>query len=97
MVTEQRRSMEGLLTHVGTADCFITLPHPALECGIVTAWWQCQVEANTAMRGDSTKPTNGSGNLTRVYRQRHAPYHRLSRNTGRRQLQVCVRPRTDDS
>src|SRR3989449_10839577 len=51
MVSEHRRSMEGLLTHVGTADCFITLPHPALECGIVTAWWQCQVEANTAMRG----------------------------------------------
>ena len=50
MVTEHRRSMEGLLTHVGTADCFITRPHPALECGIVTAWWQCQVEANTAMR-----------------------------------------------
>jgi len=41
--------MEGLLTHVGTADCFIALPHPAPECGIVTAWWQCQVEADPAM------------------------------------------------
>ena len=50
MVTEHRRSMEGLLTHVGTADCFIALPHPALECGIVTAWWQCQVEEDPAMR-----------------------------------------------
>ncbi len=50
MVTEHRPSMEGLLTHVGRADCFITLPHPALECGIVTAWWQCQVEADPAMR-----------------------------------------------
>jgi len=39
--------MEGLLTHVATADCFITTPHPALECGIVTAWWQCQVEPDT--------------------------------------------------
>ncbi len=43
-------SMEGLLTHVGTADCFIALPHPALECGIVTAWWQCQVEGDPAIR-----------------------------------------------
>jgi len=41
--------MEGLLTHVATADCFITTPHPALECGIVTAWWQFQVEADTAL------------------------------------------------
>ncbi len=44
--------MEGLLTHVATADCsadcFITTPHPAVECGIVTAWWQFQVEADTA-------------------------------------------------
>ncbi len=46
--------MEGLLTHVATADCFITLPHPALECGIVTAWWQSQVEA------DPAKPFAGS-------------------------------------
>jgi hypothetical protein len=41
--------MEGLLTHIATADCFITAPHPALECGIVTAWWQCQVEADTVV------------------------------------------------
>jgi len=40
--------MEGLLTHVATADCFITLPHAALECGIVTAWWHSQVETDTA-------------------------------------------------
>jgi hypothetical protein len=39
--------MEGLLTHVATADCFITTPHLALECGIITAWWQFQVEADT--------------------------------------------------
>ena len=50
MATEHRPSMEGLMTHAGSADCFITLPHPALECGIVTAWWQCQVEANKAMQ-----------------------------------------------
>jgi hypothetical protein len=50
MLTEHTHSMEGLLTHVGTADCFITLPHPALKCGIVTAWWQCQVEADPAMQ-----------------------------------------------
>jgi len=43
-------STEGLLTHVGRADCFLTLPHPALECGIVTAWWQCRVEADPAMQ-----------------------------------------------
>ena len=56
--------MEGLLTHVGTADCFITLPHPALECGIVTAWWQCQVEAKSAMRGGSPRSSNGSGKFS---------------------------------
>jgi hypothetical protein len=42
--------MEGLLTHVAAADCFITLPHAALDCGIFTAWWQCQVEAAPAMQ-----------------------------------------------
>jgi hypothetical protein len=53
--------MEGLLTHVATADCFMTLPHPALECGIVTAWWQSEVEGDPAMpRG--TRTSNGSGN-----------------------------------
>jgi hypothetical protein len=40
--------MEGLLTHVATADCFITPPHPALDCGIVTAWWQYQVKGTRA-------------------------------------------------
>ena len=50
MLTEHTHSMEGLLTHAGSADCFITLPHPALQCGIVTAWWQCQVEADPAMQ-----------------------------------------------
>ncbi len=48
MLTERTHTMEGLLTHVAAADCFITAPHPALECGILTAWWQCQVEADTA-------------------------------------------------
>jgi hypothetical protein len=50
MLTEPTHTMEGLLTHVATSDCFITTPHPALECGIVTAWWQSQVEADTASR-----------------------------------------------
>ena len=52
MLTEQTHSMEGMLTHVAAADCFITLPHPALECGIVTAWWHSQVEGegDTATR-----------------------------------------------
>jgi hypothetical protein len=44
------RHMEDLLTHVAMADCFLTQPHPALECGIVTARWQSQVEGDTAMR-----------------------------------------------
>jgi hypothetical protein len=48
MLTEHTQSTEGLLTHVGMADCFIALPHPALECGIVTAWWQSRLE-----RGDT--------------------------------------------
>ena len=51
MLTEHTHSTEGLLTHVGMADCFITRPHRALECGIVTAWWQTQVEGDTAMQG----------------------------------------------
>ncbi|HEV2748953.1 MAG TPA: hypothetical protein VGV12_00360 [Gemmatimonadales bacterium] len=42
--------MEGLLTHLATSDCFVTQPHPALECGIVTAWWRCHEEADTALR-----------------------------------------------
>jgi hypothetical protein len=43
--------MEGLLTHVAKADCFLTLPHSALECGIVTAWWR-GVEAEPAQRDE---------------------------------------------
>ncbi|HEX9283076.1 MAG TPA: hypothetical protein VF882_04750 [Gemmatimonadales bacterium] len=50
MLTEHTHPLESLLTHVGSADCFITLPHPALQCGIVTAWWQSQVEGDTLMR-----------------------------------------------
>ena len=42
--------MEGLLTHLATTDCFVTQPHRALECGIVTAWWRCHEEADTATR-----------------------------------------------
>ena len=50
MLTEPTGTVEGLLTHVATSDCFLTRPHPALECGIVTAWWQSQVDAGTATR-----------------------------------------------
>ena len=50
MLTEHAHTMEGLLTHVARTECFVTQPHPALECGIVTAWWRCQEEADTAMR-----------------------------------------------
>jgi len=50
MLTERTHTMEGLLTHVAAADCFIMVPHRALECGIVTAWWHSQVEADTAVR-----------------------------------------------
>jgi hypothetical protein len=67
MVKEHTQSTEGLLTHVGMADCFITLPHPALECGIVTAWWQCQVEGGTRPCGGSTRTSNGSGDLRSEY------------------------------
>jgi hypothetical protein len=50
MLREHIHTMEGLLTHVATADCFITTPHPAQECGIVAAWWQFQVQADTPTR-----------------------------------------------
>ncbi len=50
MLTERTHTMDNLLTHVATADCFITQPHPPMECGIVTAWWRCQEAADTAMR-----------------------------------------------
>ena len=49
--------MEGLLTHVAKADCFLTLPHPALECGIITAWWR-GVEAEP---GCPTTPESDRG------------------------------------
>jgi hypothetical protein len=52
--------MEGLLTHVATADCFITPPHPALDCGIVTAWWHYQVKGTGPHHG-STRTSDGSG------------------------------------
>ena len=47
--------MEGLLAHVATADCFITAPHPALGCGIVTAWWHDQVMGETATPEDEQR------------------------------------------
>jgi hypothetical protein len=37
----------GLLTHVASADCLVRVPHSALACGIVTAWWRFQVEPAT--------------------------------------------------
>jgi hypothetical protein len=49
MPTERTHTLEGLLAHLAAADCFITAPHPALECGIVTAWWRSQVEADTSI------------------------------------------------
>ena len=51
--------MEGLLTPVATADCFITPPHPAPDCGIVTAWWHYQVKGTRPHHG-STRTSNGS-------------------------------------
>jgi hypothetical protein len=39
----------GLLTHVASADCFMTRPHTALSCGIVTAWWRLRVEPGTLL------------------------------------------------
>ena len=50
LLAEQTQGMEGLLTHVAAADCFIALPHPALACGIVTAWWQSQVGSDPGMQ-----------------------------------------------
>ena len=55
-------TMEGLLTHIATADCFITPPHPALDCGIVTAWWYYQVKGKRPHHS-STRTRNGSRNL----------------------------------
>ena len=58
-VLTEYTTMEGLLTHVARADCFITLPHPALACGIVTAWWQSQVEADRAELPFAGSPQGG--------------------------------------
>jgi len=58
--------MEGLLTHVATADCFITPPHAALDCGIVTAWWRYQVKGTRPHHG-SMGTSNASGNLRGDY------------------------------
>ncbi len=52
--------MEGLLTHIATADCFITPPDPALDCGIVTEWWHYQVKGTGPHHGSTS---NGGGNL----------------------------------
>ena len=54
--------MEGLLTHVATTDCFITPPHRALNCGIVTAWWHYQVKRARPHHGIGGT-SNASGNL----------------------------------
>ena len=54
----------GLLTHMASADCFVTLPHSALSCGIVTSWWRFQVEPSTlVLRRDETElgPQHGQG------------------------------------
>jgi len=60
--------MEGLLTHVATSDCFITTPHAALDCGIVTAWWQYQVKVKvTRPHRVSARTSNGRGNLRDDY------------------------------
>jgi hypothetical protein len=64
--------MQGLLTHVATADCFITPPHPAPDCGIVTAWWRYQVKGTRAHQG-STRTSNGSGNLRDDYSVQSKP------------------------
>jgi hypothetical protein len=64
---KEHHTMEGLLTHVGSADCFITPPHPAQDCGIVTAWWHYQVKGThdhtAAARGRAT-PAATSGTTT---------------------------------
>jgi len=56
-VLTEYTTMEGLLTHGATIDCFITPPHQALDCGIVTAWWHYQVKGHgrtVAARGRAT-------------------------------------------
>ncbi len=69
--------MQGLLTHVATADCFITPPHPALDCGIVTAWWRYQVKGTGPHRdGTRTRNGSGSGNLRDDYSVQIRPAER---------------------
>jgi hypothetical protein len=54
----------GLLTHLASADCLLTLPHSALSCGIVTAWWRLKVEPGTPLpRPDESEqgPQQGQG------------------------------------
>jgi len=41
--------MNGTVTHIAARECPITQPHPAGECGVVTARRHCQEE------GDATK------------------------------------------
>jgi hypothetical protein len=53
--------MEGLLTHGAKADCFITAPHPALGCGIVTAWWHDQVMGDAATPEDEQRQRQPQG------------------------------------
>ena len=53
--------MEGMLTHVAMADCFITPPHRALDCGIVTAWWHYRVMGDTATSEDEQRQRQPQG------------------------------------
>lgn len=53
--------MEGMLTHVARADCFITPPHRALDCGIVTAWWHFRVMGDTATAEDEQRQRQRQG------------------------------------
>jgi hypothetical protein len=46
--------MNGTVTHIATRECPITQPHPAGECGVVTARRHCQEE------GDATKRPPGA-------------------------------------
>jgi hypothetical protein len=65
--------MVGQLTHIATADCFITLPHPMLECGIVTAWWQSQVLGRPGHLGVGGK--RGGSSWSPRHADRRSPGH----------------------
>ena len=56
--------MEGLLTHAATADCFMILPHSALGCGIVAAWWRLQVEGEPACPAAQPQQPQGESGAT---------------------------------